>query len=122
MGNTTIVYAGIQVPWTITSDIRWKESIRDLPYGLNFVRKLKPVDYIRKNNENKTREAGFIAQDVEAVLNEMGMENSGLISKDNEGSLELRYNDFIPILTKALQEQQAIIEELKARIETLENK
>jgi len=121
LGNTDITYAGMQVAWTVTSDIKWKESIRDLPYGLNFVNKLKPVDYIRKNNQDKIREAGFIAQDVEVVMDELEIVNSGLISKGYDGSLELRYNDFIPILTKAIQEQQAIIEDLKARIETLED-
>jgi hypothetical protein len=122
LGNTDITNAYIQVKWSYASDIKWKESIRELPYGLSFVNKLKPVDYIRKNNENRTREAGFIAQDVEALLKELGIENSGLVSKGYEGSLELRYSDFIPVLTKAMQEQQTIIDELKTRIEALENK
>ena len=78
------------------------------------------MDYIRKNNENQTREAGFIAQDVEALLNEMGIENNGLICKDHEGSLELRYNDFIPILAKAIQEQQVMIEAQQSEIKSLQ--
>jgi len=122
MGNNDITYAGIQVAWTVTSDIRWKESVRDLPYGLNFVSKLKPVDYIRKNNESNTREVGFIAQDVEALLNELGIKNSGLIHKDSEGSLELRYNDFIPILTKAIQEQETKIAMLQKQNEDMRAK
>jgi len=114
IGNTFIVYAGIQVAWTVTSDIKWKESIEDLSLGLNVINGLKPVDYIRKNNSLHTREAGFIAQDVEELFNELGIENAGLLSKGYDGSLELRYNDFIPILTKAIQEQQAQIEQLNA--------
>jgi hypothetical protein len=122
IGNTNVTYAGIQVAWTVTSDIKWKESVRDLPYGLDFVNKLKPVDYVRKNNENKTRETGFIAQDVEALFNEMGIKNNGLISKGYDGSLELRYNDFIPILTKAIQEQQVTIDLLQKQNEELQAK
>jgi hypothetical protein len=116
IGNLGITYAGVEVAWDITSDIRKKESIRELPYGMDFVRKLKPVDYIRKNNENRTREAGFIAQDVEALLKEAEIRDYGLLNRDDNGYLELRYNDFIPILTRAIQEQQQEIEALKAEI------
>ena len=52
------------------------------------------MDYIRKNNETKTREAGFIAQDVEDVLKEVGADNCGMLSLGYDGKLELRYNDF----------------------------
>ncbi len=115
IGNTEVTYAGIQVPWTITSDKKWKEHIRSLPYGLDLVSQLKPVDYIRKNNEAKTREIGFLAQDVENTLAEIGYVDQGILSKDAKGSLSLRYNDLIPVLTKAIQE-------LNARIEQLEQK
>jgi hypothetical protein len=110
IGNSSIASAEIQVSWTITSDLKWKESIEDLVLGLNVVNGLRPVDYIRKNNPYRTREAGFIAQDVEKLYNELGIKNDGLISKCYDGSLALRYNDFIPILTKAIQEQQIQIE------------
>ena len=120
MGNTAITYAGIQVAWTVTSDIRWKENVRELPYGINFVSKLKPVDYIRKNNENKSREAGFIAQDIESLMEESGIDDYGLLSKTDDGMLELRYNDFIPILTRAIQEQQQRIEFQENQIEELQ--
>ncbi|MEZ5198316.1 MAG: tail fiber domain-containing protein [Bacteroidales bacterium] len=78
IGNTSIFYAGIQVGWSITSDEIWKEQIRELPYGIDMLMQLKPVDYYRKNNERKTREMGFIAQDVEILLNEMGYDSNGV--------------------------------------------
>jgi len=115
MGNSSIIYAGIQVAWTITSDEVWKENIRELPYGLDFVNQLKPVDYIRKNNEAKTREIGFIAQDIEMLLKEIGYEDQGFLTKDDNGFLGLRYNDLIALLTKAIQEQQTMIKALKAK-------
>lgn len=118
IGNTFIGYAGIQVAWTVTSDKRWKDSIRQLPYGLNMIQKLKPVDYIRKNNDKKTREIGFIAQDVEKVLNDLNYDDQGFLTKDDKGYLSLRYNDLIPVLTKAVQEQQLIIEKLQKTNET----
>jgi len=117
MGGANISYAGIQVAWTVTSDISWKKDIRELPFGLNMISKLRPVDYIRKNNENETREMGFIAQDVELTLKELGYDDQGFLTKDDEGRMSLRYNDFIALLTKGMQEQQQIIERQKEQIE-----
>jgi len=127
MGNTLVTLAEVQVPWSSPSDKKWKENIRLLPYGLEFVSQLKPVDYIRKNNESKTRETGFIAQDVEKLLAKVGYTDQGFLSKNSKGSLSLRYNDFIPLLTKAIQELnennkslQKMNSELIKRIEKLE--
>lgn len=127
IGNASISYAGIQKAWSITSDRVWKEQIRTLPYGLDMLMQLKPVDYIRKNSDIKTREIGFIAQDIEEVITKFDYADQGFLTKDDEGHLNLRYNDFIPLLTKAMQEQQEIIKkqgelvvELVKRIKELE--
>jgi len=42
-----------------------------------------------------------------------------LLTRDSKSYLELRYNDFIPVLTKAIQEQQQQMEELKKQNESL---
>lgn len=129
MGNAAITLAQIEVGWNITSDKKWKEQIRPLPYGLDFVSQLKPMDYIRKNNEAKTREIGFIAQDLEKLLTKTGYTDQGFLTKDSNGNLSLRYNDLIPLLTKAIQELndnnkalQKMNIELVKRIENLEQK
>ncbi len=119
IGNTDVTYAGVQVAWTVTSDKHWKDKIRELPYGLGVVKLLKPVDYVRKNNEYKTREMGFIAQDVEQLLTKIGYDNQGILTKDDKGFISLRYNDFIALLTKAIQEQQEIIEKQNNEIKSL---
>jgi hypothetical protein len=121
IGNTAITYAGIQVAWTITSDRRWKENIRKLPYGLQMVMQLQPVDYTRKNSDSKKREMGFIAQDLEAVVTQVGYTDQGFLTKDDDGYLSVRYNDFIPLLTKAIQEQQDILDTQSIKLNTLEN-
>ena len=119
IGNEDVTYAGVQVSWTITSDKRWKENIRALPYGLDLVKQLIPVDYIRKNNTAKKREIGFIAQDVDALLKRIEYEDQGIVSEDSKGMLSLRYDDFIALLTKAIQEQQEIIEGQDLQIRAL---
>lgn len=121
IGNDLVTYAGIQVPWMITSDVRWKENVQNLPYGLNMVTQLRPVDYVRKNNDKKTREIGFIAQEVEQLLQELGYENQGILTKDDGGFMSLRYNDFIPVLTKAVQELKAENDALKTTLGFVQN-
>lgn len=121
MGNTSITSARIQVAWTITSDKRWKEDIRELSYSSDFISKLRPVDYLRKNDDKQLREIGFIAQDVAQIIEELGLSNMGLLTQDGNGNYELRYNDFIPIIVKAIQEQKEEIDTLKNRLSQIEN-
>ena len=86
-----------------------------------MVMQLEPVDYVRKNNDAKTRDMGFIAQDVEALLAKIGYTDQGFLTKDDKGYLSIRYNDLLALLTKAMQEQQGIIETLSKDKSTLEN-
>jgi hypothetical protein len=120
MGNTAITYAGIQVAWTITSDKRWKSAIQTSNLGLNFITKLNPVSYIRKNDESKKTEYGFIAQELDQTLKEFGATNSGIITKDDAGMLSVRYNDLLSPMVKAIQELKTENDMLKKQNESLE--
>jgi len=136
IGNTAITYAGVQVAWTITSDKRWKLDINNSNLGLDFINKLRPVSYYRNNDESKKLEYGFIAQEIEEVLNNAGASNNGIISKDDKGMYGVRYNDLMSPMVKAIQElnsnnekqqqvnekQQQLIETLKKEIEELKKK
>jgi hypothetical protein len=104
IGDVAITYAGIQVPWTITSDRRWKENILSSTLGLGFISKLRSVSYTRINDENGKTEYGLIAQEVEEVLKEEGVENTGMLTVTDEGYYELRYNDLLAPMIKAIQE------------------
>ncbi len=120
IGNTSVTYAGIQVAWTITSDRKWKEDITTLPLGLKFISRLNPVSYSRINDESKKTEYGLIAQEVEEVLKEEGAENSAMITVTDAGNYELRYNDLLAPMIKAIQELKAENEILKEKVEKLE--
>ena len=120
IGNTAITYAGIQVPWTITSDRRWKSHIKSSRLGLHFIKELHPVSYTRKNDEDKKLEYGFIAQEIDQVLNKSKAANSSIVSKADDGMLSVRYNDLLAPMVKAIQQQQTVIEKLAARIKELE--
>jgi len=114
LGNTSTTYAGIEVAWTVTSDRRYKDNITPIALGLEFISKLNPVSYHRKNDESKKTEYGLIAQEVEQVLKELGIENHAMLTVTDEGMYELRYNDLIAPMIKAIQE-------LKVQSDQLEN-
>jgi hypothetical protein len=120
VGSTAITYAGVQVAWTITSDKRWKSDIKNSNLGLSFISKLNPVSYFRTNDESKKTEYGFIAQEVEEALKESGAEKTGMINIDDAGKYELRYNDLLAPMVKAIQELNS--ENDKLRNENVELK
>ncbi len=122
IGNANITSAHIQVAWTISSDFRWKSDIKNTNLGLDFINKLRPVSYYRDNDESKKTEYGFIAQEIEEALTNSGAFNNGIITKNDKGMYGVRYNDFISIMVKAIQEQHQQIENLKNEIETLKKK
>lgn len=120
LGNTDISYAGIQVAWTITSDIRWKENIQPISFGLDFISNLNPVSYTRKNDEQKLIEFGLIAQEVKKELEKLGINNSGLLTIDDKGNYEIRYNDLFAPIIKSIQELKSENDELKSKLSQLE--
>jgi len=99
--------------WTYGSDIKLKENISDVENGIEMVSKMKPkhFDYIDGSKNN----LGFIAQDVKKIIPQAVR----YIDK-TQTTLGLKTDFLVPYLVKAIQEQQTIIENLKARIEKLE--
>jgi hypothetical protein len=100
------------------SDATLKTNVKDLETGLTEVMALKPrrFDWI---NGDATNVAGFVAQEVEEVLPELV---SDYQYNETETKKSLKMGDILPTLVKAIQEQQAIITDLKSRIEALEAK
>jgi hypothetical protein len=119
MGDSRITLAQTQVGWTLSSDRRFKSNIQNSQLGLDFIKTLRPVSYTRNNDDYKKTEYGFIAQELEEALIDAGDTNNGIILKDDEGMYGVRYNDFIPMTVKAIQEQQVLIEKLQKDNEEL---
>jgi hypothetical protein len=144
--NIAAIYAQVQ---TISaSDERDKTDFTDLDLGLDFVKALAPVTYKwdkRSKYGDKTADdydlndqtpdgthkedwldIGFKAQEVIALEEAAGYkisDKTNLVSNLTEDGKQygLQYENFVPILVKAIQEQQALIESLTARIEALES-
>jgi hypothetical protein len=108
--------------YTNGSDERIKNNITPLDTGLDVVAKLNPVTYTYKEDWSKDQsiQTGFIAQDLLVALEGKNYVD-GIVNQSSE-YMSVAYQNIIPILTKAIQEQQTIINDLKARIETLEAK
>lgn len=97
-----------------TSDIRLKKHVETLNYGLNEVLALTPISYYWKDNvfANK-RKIGLSAQNVQEHIKEV-------VQEDKSSSvLGVNYGELVPVLVKAIQEQQSQIDTLKEEIKSL---
>jgi hypothetical protein len=104
--------------WSL-SDRREKSNIIDTPLGIAFIMSLKPVQYTwKKNNDGKHQ--GLIAQELEQVLRDQGLEFAGLKHDLQSDSYSLAYTELIAPLIKAVQENQKLIEQLESKIEELQ--
>jgi hypothetical protein len=106
---------------TSISDQRLKENVRDIDTGLDSIMALKPrrFDWKEGKGQDKKNVAGFIAQEFEDVFPEC-------VSTSKAGADGIEYKNInhetlIPTLVKAIQEQQATITTLTARISALES-
>ena len=105
---------GSSTTFHTSSDYRLKENVNYDWNGTEKLKQLKPAQFNFINNANETVE-GFIAHETEDVA-----PYAVIGEKDSEKMQGMDYGRITPILVKAIQEQQAIIEDLKSRIETLE--
>ncbi|AZI37873.1 hypothetical protein NT2_16_00020 [Caenibius tardaugens NBRC 16725] len=130
LGNSDItkIYAKV-TSITAISDRRLKRDIGDLGLGLDFLRKLRPVQY-RFNNGDDTLRYGFIAQEVEAALPaslQRKVEESApgkelaLLNRqaDERRTYRLSYGELTAPLVKAVQQLAANDDQTAKEIATL---
>jgi hypothetical protein len=91
------------------SDARMKSDIGPIRAGLDDLMRLRPVSFAW-NDEPDSERLGLIAQEVGEIIPEI------VRGEESEGMLEMNYTELIPVLIRAIQEQQAQIEELQRRI------
>jgi hypothetical protein len=106
------------------SDRRDKTNIQGLNAGLDFVKKLRPVVFdwnMRDGAKKGVPDVGFIAQELESVQNEEAQGkyiNLTSYNKDTDQYFAQNAN-LIPVLVKAIQEQQALIDNLQNQVRDL---
>ena len=139
-GSSDIRAAHGTATWSTVSDERYKKDILDSSAGLNFINALRPRTFKYKTLgelpetfrayeegsseafKNSLTNHGFIAQEVKAVIDADSAIQDGfkLWAEREDGSQELAEAALTPVLVKAIQEQQSLIESLTARIAALE--
>ena len=133
-GSTTI---------TAPSDQRYKEEIADATAGLSFIKDLRPVTFkwkkekdlptshrayvegSEKRTMNDYTNHGFIAQEVKTAIDAHSEIKDGFdmwCTDDQADGGRQRLGDasLMPLMVKAVQEQNALIVALTARVATLE--
>jgi hypothetical protein len=95
------------------SDQRRKENIVDATPKLEKLNQVRIVNFNMIGDEQK--QIGVIAQELEQIFPSM-------VEEDSDGMKAVKYSVFVPMLIKAIQEQQAIIEQLKADVAALKGK
>ena len=110
------------------SDSRVKENIVTLDSALDKVKQLNPVkfdwaDPIRNTDSDRTSNSdfGFIAQEMESVYPDVVYTGPKTDDEMPDNLKTISYSSIIAILTKAVQEQQEQIDELKVQVAALQN-
>ncbi|MEP7169151.1 MAG: tail fiber domain-containing protein [Bacteroidota bacterium] len=148
IGDASVTVVEGQVGYSFPSDGRFKENIKEDVKGLDFILKLQPVSYnfnrlkfaqhVRQHPtpgmeelliaESKNRSVGFIAQDVEKIIQQTGFTSFDAVhAPTNEtDNYSMGYAEFVVPLVKAVQElsaknnaQDLLIENLKEEINNL---
>ena len=125
--------------WTTISDQRDKTNIQILneKYGIEFIKRLKPKSFCWDNRETYVRECGFeygtkdgtlandeenygfIAQDVQETIDELGIKFDALGIEEN-GAYRLQYDQFIAPMIKTVQEISDRLDILDVEVTQLE--
>lgn len=118
----------------VSSDVRLKTGITDIDVASEIIDRLKPVQFRFKlsNKDLELKQAGnmkrgvnknqygFIAQDVQEVLDELGVTNQSLVTKGEDNYLGMQTTQIIPLLVKAFQDEKKRNDELEERLQKLE--
>ncbi|OUR92049.1 hypothetical protein A9Q87_08090 [Flavobacteriales bacterium 34_180_T64] len=124
--TTDLLGRGRAYSWNTYSDRRIKSSIRNINYGLQTIMKLRPTAYNHHNtlideksgtsrlSSESVPDIGLIAQDVYELVPES-------VSKpaNDEDLWSMDYTRLVPVLIKAIQEQQQIIEKQNSEMKSL---
>jgi len=142
LGNSAVTKITGNVDFTFPSDMRIKTNIENSQMGLDFINELRPVkykvdynkmakmqgenleDFKKERNElsNKINH-GFLAQEVEAILQKSGLEFQGVVVPEDKDSdlYRMSYSTFVVPLVKAVQELDEENKSLKVENQKLQN-
>ena len=112
--------------WSLVSDAMFKKNISSFSTVLHLINQLKPVNYLLKQDEYPNMnfpsgtQYGFVAQELEKVFPTLVENGSHPGITKEAGDIKYKavnYIGLIPVLTKAIQEQQATIDDLNRKLQ-----
>ena len=107
VGTTAILY-------NTTSDYRLKENVAPIQNALATVEALNPVSFTWVDGRN---DDGFLAHEIQAIIPNCVTGEKDAVNEDGTPKYQQMDNSgVIPFLVKAIQEQQALITDLQARL------
>ena len=121
-----IVASGNITSFGTVSDQRLKENVVNLTGSLDKINQLRTVSFIWKEEDpipesrQGTNDTGLIAQEVEEIIPEV-IDSAKLVGGNGEEYKKINYEKLTTYLIGAMQEQNTLIQELRQRIEILEN-
>ncbi len=112
------------VKWSTSSDKRSKKGIKNLKSDIvrKFFDKIRPVSFKFKKDKNERTHFGLIAQELEEVFNELGLDNTDIIGELNndEKTKFIDYPGLIGICLSAIKDLYSEVQSLKEQINTKE--
>ena len=102
-----------------SSDIRLKNNLGSVSYGLAEINKITPIKFTYKDDDSSKQEIGFSAQDVISIIPEAvyDTEDSREIDGETiENVLAMDYTSLIPVLVNAIKELSTEVNTLKSKI------
>lgn len=101
----------------VTSDSRLKNDQAPISGSLQKISTLDPIEFNWNDKQNTYvgHDIGLIAQQVQAIAPE-------IVTERPDGYLAMKYDKMVPLLVGAIQDQQKIIDEMRAEIDDLKSK
>ena len=131
--SANIGSTGGTVVGTQTSDERLKNIESDFDYGLEQVMQLQPIAYTFKDDQDETRHLGFGAQTTQDIIPEAVYDTQECVDgyevdpedehkqtpRSEHTKLAMKYVELVPVLTKAIQEQQSHIDTINTNNQSI---
>jgi hypothetical protein len=110
--------------WSSNSDERLKNINSEIENAVEKLLTLRTVKFSWKSDESNKENLGLIAQDVEKEFPQVIDKGELAIPEEEQTDkteyLSIRYTELIPVLVKAIQELKSENDNLKSRLEVLE--
>ena len=120
--GTTVGYIFVngslnQTSYVQSSDYRLKENVNYSWNATEKLKQLKPAEFNMIKDEENTVLSGFLAHEVESILPQAIIGEKDAVDGNGDPVYQgIDHSKLVPLLTKAIQELSAKVEELESKI------